>query len=194
MKRLTRKRKPLLFGTLGVMLASVMVRYGAFSAGQEVVVAHDTIPVAKQRLEILRRKAAQVPGKEAVLKRVLGELDVREKGVVQAETAEQARAHLMEVLHLTALANGFDTTGTSQLPEPKALDKHYGQVSVGQNFTCGIDQLVIFLSAIANEPEILATDSISLQPVRNSNKEIQVRLVFSGVIPKKLIPMKGDNF
>jgi hypothetical protein len=195
MNHLTRKRQITLFGALGVMLASVLVRYGAFSGGQDVVVAHDTIPVAKQRLEILRRKAAQAPGKEAVLKQVMGELQRREKGIVQADTAEQARAHLMELLHRTALANNFDTTGAAQLPEPKVLGKDYGLVSVGQNFTCGIDQLVNFLSAIANEPEILATDSIFVQPVRNPNKDIQVRLIFSGVIPKKLVPVKkGDNF
>jgi hypothetical protein len=191
MSQLSRSRKLTLFGTLGVMLASVLVRYGAFGGGQPaVVVAHDSIPVAKQHLDILRRKAALVPGREAVLKQVLAELAQREKGIVQADTAEQARAHLMELLHRTAAANGFDTTGAAQLPEPKALGKDYGQVSVGQNFTCGIDQLVNFLSAIANEPEILATESIFVAPVRNKNKDIQVRLTFSGVIPRKLVPEK----
>ena len=197
MSNLSRKRQITLYGTVGVMLASVLVRYGAVGGDQSsVVVAHDTIPVAKQRLEILRRKAALVPGKEAVLKQVTAELQQREKGIVLADTAEQARTHLMDVLHKTAVANGFDSIGATQLPEPKALgkEKEYGQVSVGQNFTCGIDQLVNFLSAIANEPEILATDTVFVAPVRNKNKDITVRLTFSGVIPKKLVPVKkGDS-
>jgi hypothetical protein len=191
MSQLSRKRQITLYGTVGVMLASVLVRYGVVGGDQSsVVVAHDTIPVAKQRLDILRRKAALVPGKEAVLKQVTAELEQREKGIVVADTAEQARTHLMDLLHRTAAANGFDSTGASQLPEPKPLGKDYGQVSVGQNFNCGIDQLVNFLSAIANEPEILATDSIIVQPVRNKNKDVQVRLTFSGVIAKKLVPVK----
>jgi hypothetical protein len=190
----TRRRQIALFGTLGVMAVLVAARFGAFSGG-DVVVSHTTIPVAKQRLEILRRKAATVPGKETVLQQVKAELEQREKGIFQAGTAEQARARLMDVLHKTALANGFDTQGAAQLPEPKALGKDYGQVSLAQNFTCGIDQLVNFLSAIANEPEILATDTISVQPIRNKNKDIQVRLTLSGVIDKKLIPVKkGDSF
>ncbi len=152
--------------------------------------SHDSIPVARQRLDILRRKAATVPAKEEILKQVTAELQDREKGVVRVATAEQARAHLMEVLHATAVANGFDSQGASQLPEPKPLGKDYGQVAVGQNFTCGIDQLVNFLSAIANEPEILATDSILVAPVRNPNKDISVRLMFAGVIPRSLIPEK----
>jgi hypothetical protein len=191
MSQLSRNRQLILYGTAASLLVSVAARYGVFGSGEpSVVMAHDSIPVAKQRLEILRRKAALVPGKETVLKQVQAELAQREKGIVQEDTSEQARAHLMELLHRTALANGFDTSGAAQLPEPKALGKDYGQVSVGQNFTCGIDQLVNFLSAIANEPEILATDSIFVASARNKNKDIQVRLTFSGVIPKKLVPEK----
>jgi hypothetical protein len=197
MNHLSRNRQMMLFGTLAVMLAAVLVRYGVLGGAQgSVVASHDSIPVARQRLEILRRKAATVPAKEAILKQVTAELQGREKGIVLAATAEQARAHLMDVLHTSAKANGFDSQGASQLPEPKALGKDYGQVSVGQNFTCGIDQLVNFLSAIANEPEILATDTIIVAPVRNKNKDITVRLTLSGVIPKNLVPQKkkGVNF
>jgi hypothetical protein len=197
MNHLSRNRQMMLFGTLAVMLAGVLVRYGALGGGQgSLVASHDSIPVARQRLEILRRKAATVPAREAILKQVTAELHEREKGIVQAATAEQARAHLMDVLHTSAKANGFDSQGASQLPEPKALGKDYGQVSVGQNFTCGIDQLVNFLAAIANEPEILATDTIIVVPVRNKNKDITVRLTLSGVIPKNLVPQKkkGVNF
>lgn len=197
MNHLSRNRQMMLFGTLGVMLAAVLVRYGALGGGQgSVVASHDSIPVARQRLEILRRKAATVPAREAILKQVTAELQEREKGIVLAATAEQARAHLMDVLHTSAKANGFDSQGASQLIETKALGKDYGQVSVGQNFTCGIDQLVNFLSAIANEPEILATDTIIVAPVRNKNKDITVRLTLSGVIAKNLVPQKkkGVNF
>ena len=196
MNHLSRSRKLMMFGTLAVMAVAVLVRYGVIGGDQGAVVAsHDSIPVAKQRLEILRRKAATVPAKEAILKQVTAELQEREKGIVQASTAEQARAHLMDVLHQAAIANQFDSQGAAQLPEPKALGKDYGQVSVGQNFTCGIDQLVNFLSAIANEPEILATDTINVSPVRNKNKDITVRLTLSGVIPKSLVPVKkGVNF
>jgi hypothetical protein len=191
MNHLSRSRKLMMFGTLAVLAAAVLVRYGVIGGDRSSVVAsHDSIPVARQRLEILRRKAATVPAKETILKQVTAELQEREKGIVQASTAEQARAHLMDVLHNSAKANGFDSQGASQLPEPKALGKDYGQVSVGQNFTCGIDQLVNFLSAIANEPEILATDTILVAPVRNKNKDISVRLTLSGVIARSLVPEK----
>ena len=195
MNHLSRGRQITLFGTLAVMLAGVFIRYAGGDRNR-VVASRDSIPVARQRLEILRRKAATVPAKEGILKQVTAELQEREKGVVQAGTAEQARAHLMDVLHASEVANGFDSQGAQQLPEPKALGQDYGQVSVGQNFTCRIDQLVNFLSALANEPEILATDTIIVSPVRNVNKEIIIRLTLSGVISKSLVPekKKGVSF
>ena len=183
-----------LYSTLAVMIAGAAVRFWGGDQGS-VVASHDTIPVARQRLEILRRKAATVPAKEAILRQVTAELQEREKGIVQAPTAEQARAHLFEVLHSAASASGFESQGAAQLPEPKPLGKDYAQVAVGQNFTCGIEQLVNFLSAIANEPEILATDSVQVSPLRNKNKEITVRLMFAGVISKNLLPQKkGVSF
>lgn len=197
MSQLSRGRQITLYSTLAFMLAAVLVRFGVVGNDQgQVVASRDSIPVAKQRLEILRRKAATIPAKEAILKQVSAELKTRETGIVQASTAEQARAHLMDVLHGSAVANGFDSQGASQFPEPKPLGQDYGQVSIGQNFTCRIDQLVNFLSAIANEPETLATDTIFVAPLRDKNKSITVRLTLSGVIPKALVPekKKGVSF
>ena len=196
MNQLSRQRQLMLFGTLGVMIASVALRMTVFDNTQaSVVQAHDTIPVAKQRLELLRRKAAMVPGKEVVLKQALADLQQREAGLVQADTAELARAHLMQVVDAAAHSNGFEPTGAMILPEPRPLGKEYGQVLVGRQFNCGIDQFVNFLSALANEPEILATETVVVNPVRNKNKDIAVRLTLSGVVSKKLLPpKKGDGF
>jgi hypothetical protein len=63
-------------------------------------------------------------------------------------------------------------------------------VSVGQEFTCGIDQLVNFLAAIANQPEILATESIYIGAHGDKNKTVLVRLTLTGVVPRKLVPEK----
>jgi len=62
------------------------------------------------------------------------------------------------------------------------------EVSVTVTFTCGIEQLVNFLAALANEPEILATNEINVLGGNDKNKNVQVRLSLSGVVPKKLVP------
>ena len=191
MSALTRDRKSILFVVAAVLLVAVLARYGVFSGSDTApVAAVDSVPVAEKRLELLRKKAATAPGREQALAKVKAELQEREKGIVLAATSEEARAHLLETLHGTASANGFDARGANILPQPKPLGKDYGQVSVGQDFTCGIDQLVNFLAALANQPEILATESIYIGARGDKNKSVQVRLTLSGVVPRKLVPEK----
>jgi hypothetical protein len=192
MSRPTLDRKSILFVVAGLLLVAVLAKYGMFGGGQDAsaVAPADSVQVAEKRLEILRQKAATVPGRETVLHQVQAELAQREKGIVIADTAEQARAHLMLTLHSVAAANGFDASGADTLPQPKPLGKDYGQVSVGQNFICGIDQLVNFLAAIANWPDILATESIYIGTLNKKEKTVQVRLTLSGVVPRKLVPEK----
>jgi hypothetical protein len=188
----TPDRKSILFVVAAVLLVVVLARYGVFSGSgaAPTVTPVDSIPLAEKRLDILRKKAATVPGREQALAKVKAELSVREKGIVLADTSEEARAHLLETLHATASANGFDARGANTLPQPKPLGTDYGQVSVGQEFTCGIDQLVNFLAGIADQPEILATDSVFIGARGDKNKSVTVRLTLSGVVPRKLVPEK----
>jgi hypothetical protein len=117
-------------------------------------------------------------------------LDTREKGIIDAPTAAQAQAQLMEIIKRVASANGFDAHGVDSIPEPKPLGADYGQVTVTQTFTCGIDQFVNFLAALANEPQILATDEIQVSGGTDKRKNVQVRLTLSGVVARKLVPQK----
>src|SRR5579862_794419 len=190
-------RQSILLSLAGTLLAAVAVKYTGFgsSAADSAVSAADSVPVAEKRLEILRRKEALVAGREEVLKRLQGELQTREKGIVAAGTAEQAKAHLLVLLHNVAASNNIDARGADILPEPKPLGKDYGQVSVGQTFTCGPDQLVNFLTSIANQPEMLATESIYVAGRNVKDKTVQVRLTLAAVVSRKLVPeKKGVGF
>ena len=59
-----------------------------------------------------------------------------------------------------------------------------------ESFTCQIDQFVNFLAQLANEPAILSTGEIHINAVNDKKKTVQVRLRLSGVVPKKLVPVK----
>jgi len=188
------------FGTLerkhvylvvGSLLLLAVLKYGVYGDRPAAVAAPtESVPVAEKRLEILRQKAATVPGKETVLKAVSAEVASREKGVLAAETAAQAQAQLMEIIHRIAAANGFDARGAEELREARPLGNDYGEVSVTESFTCQIDQFVNFLAQLANEPLILATNSIHINGLNDKKKSIQVRLSLSGVVPRKLVPVK----
>jgi hypothetical protein len=60
------------------------------------------------------------------------------------------------------------------------------------SFVCGIEQLVNLLAALANnQPQILATNEISVVGGSDKKKNIQVRLTLSALVPRKLIPKRG---
>jgi hypothetical protein len=154
-----------------------------------VVLPGESIPVAEKRLERLRRVAASVAGKEAELKQVRAELAKREKGIVTPETAAQAQANLLEIVRVLGQKEGIDMRGAEEL-KTRRLGKDYGEVAVTVTFTCAIEQLVNFLAALANEPQLLATDEIRVSSGDAKKKTVQVRLALSGVVPRKLVPEK----
>jgi hypothetical protein len=172
-------------------LLLLVVRLATLSrdSSTPVVAATDSIPVMERRLDRLRQLAATVPGKETVLRQAQSELASREIGIVKADTAPQAEAQLMDVIRRVGMANGIDARGAEEM-RVKALANDYGEVSVSMAFTCGIEQLVNFLSGLANEPQILATNEINVSGGNDKNKNVQVRLSLSGVVPKKLVPEK----
>ena len=173
---------------VGGLVGIAILRFGVYGDHQAAVVGPaDSIPMAEKRLQRLREIAATVGGKEAVLKQATAELESREKGMLKADTVPQAQALLQDVIRSVGAANGIDARGMEdQRFKPMAND--YGEVSVTVGFTCGIEQLVNFLTALANEPELLATNSIQITGGNDKKKNIQVRLSLSGVVPRKLIP------
>jgi len=171
--------------------ALLILRFVVFSDKEPVVVAAtESVSMTEKRLERLRELAAMGPGRETVLKQVSAELQSREKGILMAETSAQAQAQLMDVIHRVAAANGFDARGAEQLGEAKPLGSDYGEVTVTETFNCGIEQFVNFMAALANEPQIVATNDIHITGGRDKNKNVQVRLSLSGVVPRKLVPVK----
>jgi Tfp pilus assembly protein PilO len=162
----------------------------------EIVAAEESAPLAEKRLQRVREMAATVQGKQALLDHALAELKARERGMITADTASQAQAQLMDIIHKAAAANGFDVRGAEQLSQARALGADYGQVSVTQTFTCGIDQLVNFLADLANEPQILFLNDLHISSNNDKKKNLTVRLELAGVVPKKLVPAKkgGPSF
>jgi hypothetical protein len=177
----------------GALAIAVGLRYTVFSGDSRpagAVAQVTSVPAAEKRLEKLREQAATVDGKEAILKSARAELELRDKGIIKADTAAQAQAHLLDTIHRIAANNGFDARGADLFSEVKPLGTDYGVVAVTESFTCGIEQLVNFLSILANEPEILATSDIHISGGTDKNKNIQVRLSISGVVSRNLVPKK----
>ena len=176
---------------LGLGLLTVLVlRFGVFGERQTAVVAaSDNIPLAERRLARLSQVAATVPAKQFLAKKISSEAAAREKGIIQAPTAQQAQAHLLETIRRVAKAENIDVRG-GDFPELRPLGNEYGEAAVSVNFECHIEDLVNFLADLTKESELLATNEVRVASGNPKNKMLSVRLTLAGVVPRALVPVK----
>jgi hypothetical protein len=181
----------LVAGALAVLVA---VRFAVGNSGPVVAEASvDSVEMAEKKLVKLRQLAATVPGKEAVLKQANALLASKEVGVIQAETAQQAQAQLLQVIRTLGKTEGIDARG-GEFGPVKPLGADYGEVSVSVAFECRIEQLVNFLADLTSEKQLLASSDVRISSSDTKEKTLGVRLSLSGVIPRKLVPeQKGPS-
>jgi hypothetical protein len=146
------------------------------------------ISLAEQRNVRLRQMIATLPGREAVMQRVAADLADRESGIIQAETAPQAQAALVQIARRVGTAEQIDIRG-GDVQAPKLFGE-YGLVYATITFECHVEQLVNFLASLGKQPELIAPVEQRISSANAKEKTIGVRMVLAGVVPKKLVPEK----
>jgi len=174
-------------GVLSILVLRFVVM--ADKRPAEVVTERDSVPLAEKRLAKLRETAATVPAKEKVAKQAAAQLATREKGMILADTAAQAQAQLLEIIRRAGKDEGIDVRGAEEMKVLPLADD-YGEVVVAVSFTCRIEQFVNFMTVLANQPELVATSAIRVASSNPKEKTVLVRLALSGVVPRKLVPVK----
>ena len=64
---------------------------------------------------------------------------------------------MIELVQSVAKANGIETHGVERMTEA-VVNGDYGEVGVEVAFTCGIEQLVNLLAALADQPQLVTTE------------------------------------
>jgi hypothetical protein len=182
-----RNRRALL--ALAVFVPLILIYH--FSSGDDVadpvVVGIEDIPGAERRLVKLREVAASVPGKEQIFAQARSEMLEREKGLIQADTAPQAQAQLLQVLRKVTRAEKIDLRNT-EMGQTKAYGKDYGEVAVAATFECSIEQLLNLLAALTAQKEAIGTSDVRIGTANPKHKTIPVRLVVSALVRRELVP------
>jgi Type II secretion system (T2SS), protein M subtype b len=183
-----------LIGLAAVAVLIVIWRFATESSGTSTVVAAaDSIPMAERRLTKLRQIAAAIPGKQQILDQVSPELALRERGIVEAESAQQAQAQLMQVLRRIGRAQtpplDFKNVELGQL---RPFGDHYGEVLVSVSFDAGIEQLLNLMADITAEKQLIATNEVRVSAAHPKQKTLPVRLTVSGIVRRQLMPKKGN--
>ena len=189
MKLQPRERQLLIL--LAVVAPMILVwKFGLGSSAPDVAeAATDSVEMAEKKLAKLRILAATVPGKELLLKQADEQLAAKETGVIQAQTAQQAQAQLLQVIRELGKKEDIDARG-GELGPIRPLGDDYGEVSVTVSFECRIEQLVNFLADLSREPEIVIPSEERITTGNPKEKTMGVRMVLAGLVAKKLVPEK----
>jgi hypothetical protein len=164
------------------------------AGGVKITAPVDSVDRTQKRLGMLRRQAAMLPGKEAVLKQVSLELAEREKGLISGDTAEQAQAQLLQIIKRVAQQQTPPLeVGQVELGRPRPFGSAYGQVSASITVTCHIEDLVNFLAALSAQPELTATEEIRFGTSHPQQKTMPVRLTISGLVARRLVPVRKGS-
>jgi hypothetical protein len=179
---------------LGAGLAVAAVLYYVFpnNSGNTSLAAatvnQNSVALAQQRLARLRQIAATVPAREAVLKQTSSDLADRERGIIQADTAPQAQAALLEIARRIGKDEQIDLRG-GDFGAPKAFGD-YGLVYATVTFECHVEQLVNFLADLSREPELVVPSEERIATGNAKEKTMGVRMVLAGLVARKLVPEK----
>jgi hypothetical protein len=183
----TRDRRALMF--LGGALVILAVYYLGFPDASPTSTAVSTNPeLLQQRVARLRQLAATVPARDASMKAAGAVLSDREKGILQADTAPQAQALLLEIARRVGKLSQLDIRG-GEFGAPRTFGD-YGLVYATISFECHVEQLVNFLADLGKQPELIAPFEQHINAGGVKDKTVSVRMVVSGVVAKKLVPEK----
>lgn len=153
-----------------------------------------SIPQMERRLRQLKSLSAAVPARLEVQKKVSEELAKREKGLIQADTAAQAQAQMLQVVRRVARAqNPPIEFRATELGQVKQFGKDYGEVVATISIDCGIDQLINLLSDLGNQSEYIAIRGLTMAAVNGKQKLVPARITIGALVPKQLAPAKKDG-
>lgn len=187
-----RDRRALVILGAGLVVAAVLYYVFPNNSGTAAVVTanvnQDNVALGQQRLARLRQIAATVPAREAVLKRTSSDLADRERGIIQADTAAQAQATLLEIARRIGKDEEIDLRG-GDFGAPKVFGD-YGLVYATVTFECHVEQLINFLADLSREPELVVPSEEHIAANNPKEKTMSVRMVLAGVVAKKLVPEK----
>jgi hypothetical protein len=180
---------------LGVALVVALVLRAWLDRGgtTEVVAAADSIAAAEQRLAQVRKLAAHAPVRKKQLETLAAEVEQWEKALIQADTAQQAQAQMLQILRRLGGAQEPKLEFRSEEIGPvRSLgnDKNYGEALVTVSFICGVEQLVNLLAELTAQPEAIGTEDLVIGAGNPKDKALNVRLTVAGLVPYAQVPEK----
>ena len=185
----SRDRRALML--LGAVVALTAVYIAVSSTPPAIVSATGSIPLAEKRLARLRQMIAAVPGKQKTLDALAAGAALREKNLLNADTAPQAQAQLLQIVRRLCgnQAPPLEVRNV-ELGPVRPYGEDYGEALVTVGFEARVEQLVNLLTDLTALPELVASEELRVTAADQKQKTMQVRLTVSGAVPRRLVPQQ----
>ena len=176
-----------------LLAAGFIYSYWPESSAIVDVAGEQTVEQIEDRLTRFRNIAANAPAKETILKTVSAQLATREKGLLQAETAAQAQAQVIQLIRAVANAESVPVDIRSTEIGPTTVYGDYGAVAISVQMECRVEQLVNLLAAIGARPEMVSPTDLRVTSSSPKEKTMGVRLTVTALVPRRLVPGRSAS-
>lgn len=187
MNRKLSQREKLSLGLLVIAGLLAFLLNGGFGLPGLASVSESQIAGAENTYMTTRVHARQellVAAEAAAAQQQLAKL---EEGLLDAADAALAQAEMRTLLGelLTSEGIGMDSSRFERLDREQ---EYYARVPLSVVFRCSIEQLVNFMTSLANAPKLLTPRQVQISPSNPQTKFIQVTLTVAGYLPVERTP------
>ena len=146
-----------------------------------------SVEAAEQKLILTRARAGRAPLVEAEASSAGEALDGLEKGLLTSENAALAKAEMRQIVEDLLRSEGIAMQSAGFAAVEREGD-HYSAVPIVIDFSCRIEQLVNWMAAAGNAPQLLATRSIRIGSANADTKAVKARVTVAGFLPVARTP------
>jgi len=190
----TRDKRALaiLAGAAGLFAVLQLDLFQPSGGGGGAAPSGDGIEALEQRLALAQARAERQPLAEAELASAQRSLERAEERLLEAADPALAQAEMRTLVGELLEAEGVPLQNSS-FGRVARESEQYVRVPLVVEFTCGVDQLVNFLASVANQPRLLATRLVRIQPDKPEIKSLRVRLAIAGFLPLERAPELAER-
>lgn len=190
----SRDRRALLL--LGVAVALFLLLQTDFlapaSGGGSSAPSGDEVSALEQQLRLTRERARLKPLHEVELGAARDRLESLETRLLESKDPALAQAEMRSLVGDLLSQEGVDLA-SSRFGAVELEQGLYARAPIEVEFTCGSDQLVNLLAAIADAERLLTTRDIVIRPGNPEVKSLRVRMTVAGYLPLERAPELAEE-
>ncbi len=146
-----------------------------------------TVESVEQAFRLAQVKARRKPLVDAEAQGTVKALAEIEKRLLASENAALAKAEMRQLVEDLLTSEGIAMRG-SRFGTVALEERGYAQVPLIVDFECQIEQLVNWMAAVANAPQLLSTRRIQLNMGNRLTKSVRAQVSVSGYLPVSRTP------